>query len=202
MTESGVILEKPVEPIPAETPAAKRLYTYEELVAEMPETNQPSELWDGELIISPAPSFYHQEIVLRLYRQLYQWVSQRKLGKVIASPIDMVLSAHRAVQPDVAFIDKERLSIIKRTINGPVDLAVEIISLGNRNRDRIEKRDLYEQYGVKEYWIIDPEAETIEVLHLEDGRYQLVMRCTPGQTASSRLLPGFEVVVETVFRGD
>jgi Uma2 family endonuclease len=103
-------------------------------------------------------------------------------------------------QPDVAFIFRDRLSIITRTINGPVDLAAEIISLGNRNRDRIEKRDLYEQYGVREYWLVDPEAQTIEVLYLENGRYQLFMRCTPGQTAASKLLPGFEIEVTALFR--
>jgi Uma2 family endonuclease len=114
----------------------------------------------------------------------------------------MVLSPHRAVQPDVAFISQERLGIISRVINGPVDLAVEVISLGNRNRDRIEKRDLYEQYGVKEYWIIDPEAQTVEVLFLENGRYRLLMRCTGEQLASSRLLPGFELSANTIFLGD
>src|SRR5947209_64836 len=125
---------------PAEMPQ-RRLYTYDELVAEMPETNQPCELWDGELIMSPAPSFFHQEIVARFFFQLYGWVSKHKLGKVVDGPIDMVLSPHRVAQPDVAFIAKERLGIIDRVINGPVDLAAEVVSLGNRNRDRIEKRD-------------------------------------------------------------
>src|SRR5437764_13397453 len=98
---------------PAEMPQ-RRLYTYDELVAEMPETTQPCELSDGELIMSPAPSFFHQEIALRFYRQLHDWVSGRALGKVIASPIDMVLSPHRVTQPDVAFIARDRLGIIDR----------------------------------------------------------------------------------------
>jgi Uma2 family endonuclease len=194
MSESFPAVEAPV-PAPV-----KRRYTYEELVAELPETNQPCELWDGELIMSPAPSFYHQEIVLGFYRRLHEWVSRRKLGKAIAGPIDMVLSPHRVTQPDVAFIAEARLGIVARTINGPVDLAAEVVSLGDRGRDRIEKRDLYEQYGVKEYWLIDPEAKTVEVLYLESGRYQLFMRCTPGQTACSKLLPGFEIEVQPLFQ--
>jgi Uma2 family endonuclease len=199
MNEGRATLEKPVE---KPVPPAKRLYTYAELVAEMPETNQPCELWDGELIMPPAPSFDHQKILLRFYRRLHEWVTKRKLGEVIAAPIDMVLSPHRVTQPDVAFIAQDRLGIIGRVINGPVDLAVEVISLGNRNRDRIEKRDLYEQYGVKEYWIIDPEAQTVEVLFLENGRYRLLMRCTGDQIAASRLLPGFETAANAVFFGD
>src|SRR5258706_3995760 len=167
MNQGRVALEKPVE---TPVPPGKRLYTYAELLAELPETNQPCELWAGELIMPPAPSFDHQKILLRFYRRLHEWVSKRKLGEVIAAPIDMVLSPHRVTQPDVAFIAQDRLNIIGRVINGAVDLAVEVIALGNRNRARIEKRDLYEQYGVKEYWIIDPEAQTVEVLFLESGR--------------------------------
>src|SRR5882757_5760327 len=102
VNESRTTLEQPVQ-------TAKRLYTYDELVAEFPETNQPCELWDGEIIMSPAPSFDHQKIVFRLARFLYAWVSERKLGEVIPGPIDMVLSPHRAMQPDVAFVAKDRL---------------------------------------------------------------------------------------------
>jgi Uma2 family endonuclease len=181
-------------------PETQRLYTYDELAAEMPETNQPHELWDGELIMAPAPFFDHQKTVLRFYRRLDDWVSSRNLGEVVTSPIDMVLSPHRAVQPDVAFIAKDRLAIIQRVIMGPADLVAEIVSLQGRSRDRIEKRDLYEQHGVKEYWIIDPEAQTVEVLALVSGRYELVQRSLPGETASSRLLPGFEVSVGDLFR--
>ena len=74
MSEAQVTLEKPSAPI------NNRLYTYDEFVAEFPETNQPCELWDGEIIMSPAPSFNHQEIVLRFYRCLYEWASKRRLG--------------------------------------------------------------------------------------------------------------------------
>ena len=150
--------------------------------------------------MSPSPSFRHQEIVSRFWHSLFEWVSKRNLGKVVTSPMDMVLSQHRVMQPDVLFIAQERLSIIGTVINGPVDLAAEVISLGGRNRDRIEKRDLYEQHGIKEYWLIDPEAQTVEVLHLENGRYQLVIRATSGQVASSKLLPGFEVSVSSLLQ--
>jgi Uma2 family endonuclease len=189
-----------VQASPPAGPETQRLYTYDELAAEMPESNQPHELWDGELIMAPAPFFDHQKTVLRFYRRLDDWVSSGNLGEVITSPIDMVLSPHRAVQPDVAFIAKDRLAIIQRVIMGPADLVAEIVSLQGRSRDRIEKRDLYEQHGVKEYWIIDPEAQTVEVLALVNGRYELVKRSRHGETAASRLLPGFEVSVGDLFR--
>ena len=189
-----------VESLPPVVPEIRRRYTYDEIVDEMPETNQPCELWDGELIMAPAPFFDHQKTVLRFYRKLDDWVSFGKLGEVIASPIDMVLSPHRAVQPDVAFIATARLAIIQRVIRGPADLVAEVVSLEGPSRDRIEKRDLYEQHGVKEYWIIDPEPETVEVLALMNGRYELVKRSRPGDTATSQLLPGFKVAVDYLFR--
>jgi Uma2 family endonuclease len=186
---------KPVETAP------RRRYTYAELLAEMPETNQPHELWDGELIMAPSPFFPHQKIVSRFHRKLEDWVSPRELGEVVLSPMDMVLSPHRVVQPDVMFISRERVNIIQGHIMGPADLIAEVISLGGRNRDRIEKRDLYEQYGVKEYWLIDPESETVDVLCLVNSRYELSMRCGAGQTVASQLLPGFELKVDWLFHG-
>ena len=88
---------------------------------------------------------------------------------------------------------------------GPADLVAEVVSLGTRNRDRIEKRDLYEQYaqyGVKEYWIIDPESESVDVLRSEKGAFELAMRCGPTETAQSRLLPGFQIAVDQLFHGE
>jgi Uma2 family endonuclease len=152
-----------VEAFPPAVAETRRLYTYDELATEMHETNQPHELWDGELIMAPAPFFDHQKTVLRLYRRLDDWVSSGNLGEVITSPIDMVLSPHRAVQPDVAFIAKERLAIIQRVIMGPADLVAEVVSLGGRNRDRIEKRDLYHaarRVAGGWRWIVQPNAAT------------------------------------------
>jgi Uma2 family endonuclease len=191
-----VIAAKP-RPVPASW--KNRRWTFDELAAELPESNLPTELWDGELIMSPAPSFLHQKIVARLYKALDAWAERHRLGETALAPIDMVLTTRRATQPDVVFISNERLGIIKERIMGAADLVAEVISPGSRRRDRIDKRDLYEQHGVREYWLIDPEAKTVEVLHLEAGTYQLVGRWHPGERARSRLLKGFEVPVSPLF---
>lgn len=149
--------------------------------------------------MSPAPSFFHQKVVARLYKFLDAWVEQHRLGEMAIAPIDMVLTTRRATQPDIIFISNERLSIIKERVMGAADLVAEVISPGSRRRDRIDKRDLYEQHGVREYWLIDPEAKTVEVLHLQSGTYQLLGRWHPGERAQSRLLKGFEVPVSTLF---
>ena len=106
--------------------------------------------------MSPSPSFFHQQIAFRFHRALDSWVMEHRLGRVIGAPLDMVLSESRVTQPDVAYISKARLAIIQRLIMGSADLVAEVVSLGSRQRDRVEKRDLYEQHGVQEYWIIDP----------------------------------------------
>jgi Uma2 family endonuclease len=169
------------------------------MAAELPESNLPVELWDGELVMSPAPSFKHQEIVDRFHDVLKAWVRKHRLGKTAIAPLDMVLTPTRATQPDVVFISNERLGIIQEQLRGAADLVAEVISPESRRRDRIDKRDLYEQHGVREYWLIDPEAGTVEVLHLESGAYKLAGRWRPGELAPSRLLKGFEVPVDSLF---
>jgi Uma2 family endonuclease len=179
-----------------------RLWTYDEMLTELPETNQLIELWDGKIIVSPAPSFFHQQLILRLYRVLDDWVKQRHLGQTATCPVDMVLSPHRTTQPDVLYVSRGRRNIIQEAVMGAADLVMEVISPTSRSRDRIDKRDLYEQHGVKEYWLVDPEAQTVEIFFLEKHQYQLVGRWRPGEEASSRLLEGLKVDVEKLFVPD
>jgi Uma2 family endonuclease len=174
--------------------------TYDQCLAKVPESNQPCELWDGELIMAPAPFYEHQRIAFRFQKALHDWVEQQGLGEVVGAPIDMVLSPRRAVQPDVVYIARANLGIVRDAIRGPADLVAEIISPGTRQRDRVEKKDLYEQYGVKEYWIVDPEARTVEVFWLsEQEQYELMGRHRAGQCAASRLLPGFQIELDALF---
>jgi len=173
--------------------ARKRLWTYDEMLAKLPESNLPMELWDGELIMSPTPVPNHQRIVARLFKLMDAFVAGKKLGEVFISPLDVILTQRRVVQPDVFFISKSRLNLVTDRVRCTPDLAVEVISEGSWKRDRVEKKDLYEQHGVREYWIIDPEAQTIEVFSLERGAFKLTSKVDLGETASSKLLPGFAV---------
>ena len=172
---------------------AHRLWTYDEMVAELPETKQPTELWNGEIVMSPAPHPHHQEIVLNFAHRLKDFAVKSTLGKVYVSPVDVVLTQKRVVQPDVLFISKARLGIVKNYIDGVPDLAMEVISESSWQRDRIQKKALYEQCGLPEYWIIDPDSETIEVFALIKGVYQLHSRAVRVQPAKSRLLAGFSL---------
>jgi len=171
---------------------ARRLWTYAEMVAELPETNLPVELWNGEIIRSPAPHPDHQTIVLNFAASLREFVAVAQVGKVFVSPVDVVLTPRRVVQPDVLFIEKARLNIVGSHVAGAPDLIMEVISAGSWRRDRIEKMALYEQAGVAEYWIIDPDAAAIEVFALVKGVYQLHSKATGKEPAKSKLLAGFK----------
>ena len=118
-----------------------RRWTFEELAAALPESNLPTELWDGELVLSPARSFLHQGIVARFYKLLDAWVERRHLGKTGIAPLDMVLTTRRTTQPDVVFIANERLGIIQERLMGAADLVAEVISPDSRRRDRIDNSD-------------------------------------------------------------
>lgn len=172
---------------------SRRLWTYDEMLAELPETNQPVELWNGEIIMSPAPHPDHQTIVLNFAATLREFVVAGRLGKIFMSPVDVVLTPHRVVQPDVLFIETARLNIVGSHIGGAPELVMEVISAGSWQRDRIQKKALYEQAGVAEYWIIDPDAEAVEVFALVRGSYQLHSKATGREQAKSKLLAGFNV---------
>jgi Uma2 family endonuclease len=171
----------------------KRLWTYDEMLAELPETAQPLELWDGEIVVSLSPHADHQRIVLRVCERLNRFVTERKLGEVFVSPLDVVLSQRRVVQPDVFFISNQRRHIIQKHIRGVPDLAIEIISTGTWQRDRVSKKSLYEQFGLPEYWIVDPESRTIEVFALVEGAYQVHSRGQGNERVTSRLLEEFGI---------
>ncbi len=163
------------------------------MCAELEETNLPVELWDGELIMSPSPKPSHQTVVLRLWEALKNHAEPRGLGRVFASPLDVVLGPRLVVQPDVFFIARERVGIIGDHIAGAPDLAAEVLSPGSWRRDRVDKKALYEQFSVKEYWILDPDTTSIEVFVLTKGMYQLHCRVVESESARSKLLAGFKV---------
>jgi Uma2 family endonuclease len=160
------------------------------------------ELIDGVVYVTPAPRPSHQLILDNLYYMLAHHVRDAGLGRIIAAPVDVRLSHHDVVQPDLIFIRRERMTIIGDVaIDGAPDLVVEILSPGTRARDLSVKRDLYARAGVREYWVIDPPARTIEMFALEAGTFAVVPSDAAG-VARSALLPGLTLDPEVVFKLD
>jgi Uma2 family endonuclease len=174
-------------------------WTYATALAELPETNQPTEIWHGRLIMAPAPLPIHQIISSRIQDALRRWVTRHRLGLVLYAPVDVVLTPKLVVQPDVLFISKARMHLIKEHVKGAPDLVVEIVSPDRRKRDYKDKKDQYEAHGVREYWIIDPDKEHIEVWFLnEESFFEAAGRFVGKQHAVSKLLTGFKVQVNKI----
>jgi len=136
----------------------------------LPETNYIVELSEGELIMPPPPSVAHQTISARLFSTLYSFVRDRDLGTVLCAPTGVRLWPGKIREPDILFVAREHADRIKEDmIYGAPDLVVEILSSGTEETDHREKSNEYEQAGVSEYWIIDPEASNITVYALTEG---------------------------------
>ena len=170
-------------------PAIK--FTYEDY-QHTPE-DQRFELLDGELTMVPAPNLRHQRIGTRLGALLHAFVQERDLGEVFHAPCDVVLSNTDVVQPDLLFVSEERAHLLLGGDNvlGAPDLVVGILSPSTAGRDRTLKRALYARHGVKEYWLVDPDARTVTVLRLGAGDFEVAAIYGEGQTMASPTLSGF-----------
>jgi Uma2 family endonuclease len=163
----------------------------------LPESNTPNELIDGELIIAPSPVPKHQSISAETYVVLRELIPN---GRVYYAPIDVYLDEGNVVQPDILWVAADgQCQITDKRLVGPPDLIVEILSPGTTRRDRREKYELYERFGVREYWIIEPEEAYIEVYPLQDGRFVRQGVYIPEQTFESPVLGGKTVEVGRIF---
>lgn len=158
------------------------------------------ELLRGELYMTPGPVPYHQQIVRNLEYALWEFVREHQLGEVFFAPLDVVLSDEDVVQPDILFIRNEHSGIIQEhAIHGAPNVIVEILSPSTAERDRTYKRTLYARSGVSEYWLVDPETQTVEVLTLEAKGYLQAGHYERGQTLNSPLLSGLQIPLNDVF---
>ncbi len=158
------------------------------------------QLLDGEMIVAPSPTFRHQTIVMNLALVLRQFVSERFLGRVWLAPLDVVLSNHDVAQPDILFVSNARSDIVtEANIQGAPDLVVEILSRGTAVYDRGYKQALYGRHGVREYWLVDPDAETVEVLTQGEQGLAPLATYQRGGLITSPLLEGLALEMEQVF---
>jgi len=164
----------------------------------LPESNRIIELSEGRLIISPSPTNQHQEILFKLALLVGNHVFSNNLGKVLMSPMDVRLRKGIIRQPDIIFMSNEHLDRITNKRWGIPDLAIEVTSPGTKKEDRKDKYAEYEKAGIKEYWIVDPFKQSVEIYTLEHGIYSLFGKWGTGDIAKSKLLDGFEVSIDEI----
>lgn len=134
-----------------------------------------AEVIDNRLYMSPSLKGKHQRTLRNLFRGIDQFVVQHGLGEVLFAPLDVYLDEEQnAVQPDLIFVGSEKLHIIDDddVIHGVPDLIIEVLSKGNQEHDEKIKKELYERFGVKEYWIVDPATNLAIGYQLQQGSYK------------------------------
>ncbi|MBX2897381.1 MAG: Uma2 family endonuclease [Cyclobacteriaceae bacterium] len=135
-----------------------------------------AELIDNVLYMSPSPVYKHQKVLRQLFRVICDLIVDTDQGEVMIAPFDVYLNeTSNAVQPDIVVVLKANLAILNEEghIHGVPDLLVEVPSPGNTDHDLVRKKNLYEKFGVKEYWIVDPDTKQTSVFSLQNQKYQL-----------------------------
>ncbi len=165
----------------------------------LPDTNRIVELSAGELIIPPMPTDTHQAVLDMLYAFMRAFVRAHRLGIIRFSALPVHLWRGKIREPDILFVTHAHADRVHEQYWDAPDLAVEIISPSSKATDREMKFKEYARAGVREYWLVDIEAQTIEVFTLRGRKYSLLGKFGMGERARSKLLMGFEVAVDEVF---
>ncbi len=195
----------PKEELSVVTPAdwvpgpAQGSWTYDAYAA-LPDDGQHYEIVNGVLLMTPAPTPEHQDIVGEIYACLRTHVKLAGLGRVFMGPIDVVLGPKNVFQPDVLVVLNAHLDRIQaKKIAGAPDLVVEVASQSTAAIDRVTKFDVYARAGVAEYWMVKPETHEVEVFALEDREYRSLGKFSGQQTLSTHIVPGLLIRVEQFF---
>jgi Uma2 family endonuclease len=166
----------------------------------LPEDGNQYELFDGELVMTPSPRPRHQEIVTKLAALLLQHVQSKSLGKIYVAPLDTIMDEYTVVQPDILFVSRERVAeVVKDWIEGAPDLVVEVLSPSTFHKDLRRKMHVYSQFGVREYWIVDPEEQTLALYERAGEKLRLARQFASDEVFQSPMFPDFQLEVRSIF---
>jgi Uma2 family endonuclease len=177
--------------------------TYEEF-RQLPDDGKHYELVHGEVHLSPSRSTKHQLILGNTSVSLGTYVRSARLGVLFCAPLDVCLNPDTALQPDLIFISAERVGIVQENfVAGAPELVVEVVSPSTTVHDRVTKLPIYAEAGVPEFWLIDSQARTVEVLKLQGKKYFVDATLAGDQVLTSNLFPGWQLPLRDLldFRG-
>ena len=159
------------------------------------------EILDGNLCMVSSPNTKHQRVSKKLLVALARQIEARDLGEIFVAPYDVVFSDDNIVQPDMFFIAGGRVGLVgELNLQGAPDLVIEILSVGSRKKDLGTKKNIYARFGIGEYWIVDPDAETIEVQIWSEIGYLRYALYAKSECLSSPLLPTVKLRLQDIFR--
>jgi Uma2 family endonuclease len=173
-------------------------WSYEDILA-LPDDGRRYEIIEGDLYEMPSPTSVHAATVINLIALLLPIVARMR-GRLFTAPLDVFIPGGDPVQPDVLVVLPDGQAQVElRGIEGPPDLVIEVVSPSNRGRDLLTKRALYARAGVREYWLVDPEARTIEILALDRDAFHLAVAASGNETPVSPLLGTMPIAVADLF---
>ena len=188
--------------MPVMSQSRKKL-TYADFLL-FPEDGKRHELIDGVHYVTPSPRIPHQVLVGRLFVAFANFLADhRRLGRIFLSPVDVVMSDHDVVVPDLIFVaDEQRSMVTEANVQGTPALVIEVLSPSTRRRDEGIKRKLFDQGGVREYWLVDPKNCCISICRRSgDGSFPIVstLSAAADEQIETPLLPGFELSLSELF---
>ncbi len=173
-------------------------WTYDDLFA-LPDDGKRYEIIEGELYELPPVGYIHAFVVMKLITQLIPRAKSAG-AEMLTAPLDVFFEGADPVQPDILVILEDgKARFAKRGVEGPPDLLIEVISPFNRVHDVFTKRALYARSGVREYWIVDPDSRTLEILTLDRDAFHLTVAAAGSEMPVSPLLGQRSVAVGDLF---
>jgi len=182
-------------------PAPSVKFTYEDFL-NFPDDGKRHEIIDGEHFVTPSPNMKHQALSANLTAILWTYLKTHPLGAVFAAPFDVVFSDLDVVEPDLLYVSRERAGVLtEKDVRGAPDLVVEILSPSTRKIDELTKRKLYERFEVQEYWLVDPELDTVKVYrHIGETFARVAeLGAEAGDMLTTPLLPSFSAPLADIF---
>ncbi|MDZ7935503.1 MAG: Uma2 family endonuclease [Emticicia sp.] len=177
-----------------------KLLTYNDYVKLTPPDSGNFELLNGRIFFMASPKPSHQDVSSLLHTFLGFYIVQNKLGKLFTAPMDVIFTEHDTFQPDLLFISKERLNIIgENKIEGSPDMVVEILSPSNNDTEMSYKKHIYEVSGVKEYWLINVEKQTLKLYKQVDNELRWQRDIQKNEVLKSEIIQGFELELSKIF---
>ncbi len=175
--------------------------TYEDYLL-FPDDGTRHELIDGDHFVTPSPNTKHQRVSRNLLTTLASFVKKHGVGEVFDAPYDVVLAEDNVVQPDLLFVSRARSNIVtEANVQGAPDLTVEILSDATRKKDELTKRKLYERFDVQEYWIVDPDLESVKVFRKEKEAFVRAAELSKeaNDILSTPLIPNLRILLTEIF---
>ena len=174
-------------------------YTVEE-VRRFPDDRLRYEVIRGELYVTPAPGTIHQRAVRDLCHRLQDYLKAHGLGEALPAPFEVEFSEDTAVQPDVVVVLRgQRSRLSAERLTGPPALAIEVVSFSSKRTDRLQKRQLYQDEGVAEYWVVDTNQQRVERWRPQDTEPEILTSRLTWQPATA--VDPFELDLGRFFAG-